>query len=459
MIDIKALENPNLKHSRSHSSQKVFINEYKENLKDRKVSLDLLERLLELNSQRKTLIQNVESLKSKQNTMGESLVSLKKREKEDKRELKDKRSKKDEENERGETFKGIMEEMRTLSVRVKKLKDKIEKTKSEIDNILLILPNSSHKTVPEGVSEKENQIVRTFGEMKGFPFKVREHSKIGKELDGFDFQRASKVTGARFTFLKKKIASMERALIQYMMDLHTQEHKYEEIAPPYLVNTRSLFHSGHFPKFKDDVFSITNTDFHLIPTAEVPLTNYFSGEILKEEDLPKAFVAYTPCFRSEAGSYGRDTKGLIRQHQFNKVELFYFSLPENSFEILEKLTSHAEEVLKRLELPYRVMNLCRGELGFSAAKCYDLEVWLPGQKAYREISSCSNCLDFQARRAGIRFRPSSRSSKPRFVHTLNGSALAVGRTLIAIIENYQQDGGRILVPKVLQKILGCKEIS
>lgn len=444
MININDLENfkssfQKNKNQNSVSHVKGRMQEYIEMLSDRKIPAQLLDQTLDYNNQRKELIRKMERIRFEQNTLNQKVMSLKKR---------------------GEKLDSIFEHLKNLSNQVKEFKDKLEKVEEKMEESLFYLPNFCHSTVPRGSSEEENEVVRTYGDISEKNFEAQDHSILGKNLEGFDFSRASKVSGSRFVFLKKSLAKMERVLIQFMMKLHTEEHGYEEIAPPFIVNTQSLFHSGHFPKFKEDVFSLTETDYHLIPTAEVPLTNYHSKEILKQEELPKAYVSYTPCFRSEAGSYGKDTKGLLRQHQFHKVELFYLSTPDRSFEILELLTSHAENVLKKLELPYRVSNLCRGELGFSSAKCYDLEVWFPGQKAYREVSSCSNCLDFQARRSSIRFRPSSSpSSKPQFVHTLNGSGLAVGRTLMAILENYQQKDGSVVVPKVLQDGMGSEVLS
>jgi seryl-tRNA synthetase len=280
---------------------------------------------------------------------------------------------------------------------------------------------------------------------------------LGEALGILDFERASKVTGTRFSFIRGLAARLERALVQFFMDLHSGEHGYDEIIPPYMVNSRSYFGTGQFPKFVDDVFHLSGSDYHLISTAEVPVTNFYADEILPESYLPARFCALSPCFRSEAGAAGRDTRGLIRQHQFHKVELMIFAHPTESYEWHEKLTAHAEKCLELLELPYRRMLLCSGDIGFGAAKCYDLEVWLPGSEAYREISSCSNFEDFQARRANIRFRPEG-GGKPQFVHTLNGSGLAVGRTLVAILENYQQEDGSIRVPEVLVRYMGTKEI-
>jgi seryl-tRNA synthetase len=307
-------------------------------------------------------------------------------------------------------------------------------------------------SVPVGDSDADNKIIHTWGEPRKFSFKAKEHWEIGEKLGVIDFERAGKVTGARFAFLKKGGARLERALMNFMLDLHTGEHGYTEMLPPFIVNYDSFRGTGQFPKFKQDVFHLTGFDYALIPTAEVPVTNYYREEILDEADLPQSFAAYSPCFRSEAGSYGKDTKGLIRQHQFEKVELMKFAHPSNSYEEHEKLTANAEEVLKRLELPFQRVALCSGDIGFGAAKCYDLNVWLPGQNAYREISSCSNFEDFQARRANIRFK--AKGGKPQFVHTLNGSGLAIGRTLIAILENYQNEDGTVQVPKALVPYMG-----
>ena len=318
----------------------------------------------------------------------------------------------------------------------------------DVYNIALVLPNKPHSSVPVGSSEKENKILKTVGEPTKFSFKAKEHWELGETLNIIDFDRAAKVTGSRFAFLKGAAAQMERALIQFMMDTHANRHGYTEIIPPFMVNSNSLLGTGNFPKFKEDVFALTGTDYYLIPTAEVPVTNYYNNEILDEKDLPQNFVAFSPCFRSEAGSAGRDTKGLIRQHQFDKVELMTFCHPDKSYEVHEALTTHAEQILLDLELPFRRMLLCTGDMGFGSARTHDLEVWLPGQAAYREISSCSNFEDFQARRANIRFL--SAGGKPQFVHTLNGSGLAVGRTLVAILENYQREDGSVAIPKALQ---------
>ena len=321
---------------------------------------------------------------------------------------------------------------------------------------LLTVPNLPAADVPVGRSEEDNVVVRTWGEPQSYPFVPKPHWEIGEALGILDFERGAKLTGARFTLYRGAGARLERALINFMLDLHTEKHNYVEMLPPFMVNRESMTGTGQLPKFEDDLFRIEGMDYFLIPTAEVPVTNIHRGEILKGADLPVCYTAYTPCFRKEAGSYGKDTRGLIRQHQFNKVELVKFVRPADSYNELEKLVADAEEVLQLLELPYRTMKLCTGDIGFSAAMTYDLEVWLPGQNTYREISSCSNFEDFQARRASIRFREDEKS-KPEFVHTLNGSGLAVGRTLVAILENYQQEDGTVMIPSALRPYMGGLE--
>lgn len=429
MIDIKALE----RSEPEAGTQKTYLEEYRETLKNRGMDPSDLEGVLEQNRVRKALITEKETLRAQQNTVGEQVVQKKKAK---------------------EDAGPILAEMQILSAKIKALDLKVTEIETDLEQKLLQFPNKLHASVPVGQSEADNQLVRKVGEPKSFSFKPKEHSDLGEALQILDFERAGKVAGARFAFLRGAASRMERALIQFMLDTHADRHGYEEIIPPFIVNSRSMTGTGQFPKFTDDVFHLTNTDYHLIPTSEVPVTNFFSDETLNEDMLPKAFCAYSPCFRSEAGSYGRDTKGLIRQHQFNKVEMLMFSHPDNSYEQHEKMVSHAEKILQLLELPYRVMSLCSRDIGFGAAKCYDLEVWLPGQNAYREISSCSNFEDFQARRANIRFKTVGPKAKPRFVHTLNGSGLAVGRTLIAILENYQQEDGSILLPNILQSYMG-----
>lgn len=432
MIDLKALE----KNEVQPETGLGYVDDYKKSLEGRGEDPSQVDKILAMNSERKTLITEMESSKAEQNKVGQEIARLKKNK---------------------EDGSALLNQMQEVSAKVKQLAQQVHDKEEGLNQLLIRLPNKLHPSVPFGKSEEDNQEVRKWGEPKEFSFKAKEHWELGEDLDIIDFERAGKVTGSRFAFLKKAGAQMERALIQFMLDLHTRDHKYEEMIPPFIVNSTSLQGTGQFPKFVEDVFHLTDTDYYLIPTAEVPVTNYYAGEMLKESELPHKFVAYTPCFRSEAGSYGRDTKGLIRQHQFNKVELMVFAHPDKSYELHEQLTGHAEKVLQALELPYRVMSLCSKDIGFGASKCYDLEVWLPGQKSFREISSCSNFEDFQARRANIRFRGEGKG-KPRFVHTLNGSGLAVGRTLIAILENYQQEDGSIVVPEALRNYMGGREV-
>ncbi len=342
----------------------------------------------------------------------------------------------------------LIEEMRIVGDRIKELDDEIQILDDMLKSLLLSFPNIPHESVPVGISEQENIEVRRLGDIPAFNFEIKPHWDIAKDLDILDFEAAAKVTGSRFVFYKGLGARLERALINFMLDLHSEEHGYIEILPPYIVNRDSLTGTGQLPKFEDDAFKIMGTEYFLIPTAEVPVTNYHRNEIISQEKLPYNWVAYSACFRSEAGSAGRDTRGLIRQHQFNKVELVKIVNPEDSYQQLELLTSHAEKILQLLKLPYRVVSICTGDLGFSSAKTYDLEVWMPSGNTYREISSCSNFEDFQARRANIRFRRDVKS-KPEFVHTLNGSALAVGRTVAAILENFQHEDGTVIIPEVL----------
>lgn len=346
----------------------------------------------------------------------------------------------------------LKEEAGTLKKEIQERQEQFETVDRELTQALLYLPNMTHESVAAGKSSADNPVIRTWGEAKNPVKKPKTHEELGEKLGIIDFPRAAKVTGARFAFLQGWGARLERALINFMMELH-RGHGYREIWPPFMVNASSMTGTGQLPKFAQDAFRLADLEYYLVPTAEVPVTNFYRDEILPENDLPKSFVAYSPCFRSEAGSYGKDTKGLIRQHQFDKVELVKFVHPAKSYEALEELTTHAEEVLKRLELPYRVVSLCSSDLGFSSAKTYDLEVWLPGQGEYREISSCSNFEDFQARRAEIKFKPSD-GKKPQFVHTLNGSGLAIGRTLIAVLENGQREDGSIAIPKALQPYVG-----
>jgi seryl-tRNA synthetase len=357
-----------------------------------------------------------------------------------------------------EAFAQFREEMRISAQEIKQISDELSQVEEQLAQKVLYLPNLPDDDIPDGASDADNQEVRLVGTKKNYEFEPKEHWALGESLGYLDFERATKIAQSRFSVLKGPLARMERALVQFMLDLHTIEHGYQEILPPFLVNHASMQGTGQFPKFQEDAFLLERDQLVLVPTAEVPVTNLHRDEVLDVTQLPIKYTAYTPCFRREAGSYGRDTRGLIRQHQFEKIELVQFVKPEESDVALEALTSHAEEVLKRLGLHYRVVMLCAGDIGFSSAKTYDLEVWLPGQKAYREISSCSNFRDFQARRAAIRFKPSV-TEKPQLVHTLNGSGLAVGRTLVAIMENYQQADGSILVPEALQPYMGgLKEI-
>jgi seryl-tRNA synthetase len=426
MIDIKLLEK---KHE--NTSEVSYFDRYRQCLLNRNAEVTALDELMQLNRYRKECIAKAEEQKSLLNKVSQEIAVIKKK---------------------GEDASVRIAEMQVLSKEIKEKEQLAADADLKVTNSLLVLPNLCHSSVPIGKSENENIILRTVGSPGKFSFKPLEHNDLGEKLRIIDFDRAGKVSGARFSFLKGAAAKLERALMQFMMDTHSEIHGYTEMIPPFIVNSKSLQGTGNFPKFRDDVFHLQDTDYHLIPTAEVPVTNFYSEEILTEEQLPQKFVAYSPCFRSEAGSHGRDTKGLIRQHQFNKVELMVFAHPNNSYELHEALTSHAEEILKRLEIPYRVAALCTGDISFGAAKCYDLEAWLPGQNTYREISSCSIFEDFQARRANIRFRPSG-GGKPQFVHTLNGSGLAVGRSLIAVMENYQQEDGSIRIPKVLQSYM------
>ncbi len=381
-----------------------------------------------LDKERREILQEAEALKHRRNTVSDQIGRLKKENKEDRE---------------------AIEEMRQVSKRIKELDDSLTGIEEKFSAIMLTLPNIPHETVPVGYTSEDNPVVRTWGEKPTFSFTPRPHWEIGEELDILDFERATRMTGARFVVYKGPGARLERALINFMLDLHTTKHGYTEILPPFMVNSQSLIGTGQLPKFRDELFKLEGWDYFLIPTAEVPVTNLFQQETLSAQELPKYFVSYTPCFRSEAGSYGKDTRGLIRQHQFNKVELVKFCFPDESYTELEGLLQNAEEVLKLLNLPYQVVSLCTGDLGFSSAKTYDIEVWLPGQNLYREISSCSNFEDFQARRANIRFRREGRP-KTELVHTINGSGLAVGRTLVALLENYQQADGSVLIPPALQ---------
>lgn len=359
---------------------------------------------------------------------------------------------------KGESVDHLLQQVKDLGEKLKLAEDKFTEVQDELHLTLAIIPNIPHESVPLGKSENDNQVIRTWGEPPQFKFTPKDHVDLGEKL-GIDFAAGSKLSGARFVVLHDQIARLHRALAQFMLDLHTREHGYKEIAVPYIVNAHSMYGTGQLPKMKEDVFIVPRDgeDFYLIPTAEVPVTNMIRDEIIEADQLPLKFTCHSACFRSEAGSYGKDTRGMIRQHQFEKVELVQVVHPEKSYEALEELTRHAETVLQKLELPYRVMVLCTADIGFAAAKTYDLEVWLPGQNRYREISSCSNTEAFQARRMKARFRD-PKTNKPELVHTLNGSALAVGRTLIAIMENYQDEQGQIHIPTVLQPYMGGTKV-
>jgi seryl-tRNA synthetase len=402
----------------------------REKTRMRGVDPALIDRFTETDSRRLALLGETENLKSRRNSVSREIAELKKRG----------------ESEQAEP---LIAEMRDVSARIKELDGELAEVQEELQDIVMSIPNLCDDSVPPGTDDSDNVEVRKWGEIPPFSFSPLPHWEIGERLDILDFETSAKLAGARFALLKGFGARLSRALINFFLDLHTQKHGYREVLPPFMVNSRTMTGTGQLPKFAEDLFKIDNWDLWLIPTAEVPVTNIHSDETLAEEQLPLLYTAYTPCFRSEAGSYGKDTRGLIRQHQFEKVELVKFTTPETSGRELESLLADAEEVLRLLELPYRVVTLCTGDLGFSATKTYDIEVWLPGQNTYREISSCSNFLDFQARRMGIRYR-SAGTNKTRLVHTLNGSGLAVGRTLVAILENYQQEDGTVAVPQILQ---------
>jgi seryl-tRNA synthetase len=406
------------------------IDEVRERLSRRGQPLSLDQFIL-IDSERRKTIQEWERLRALQKKVSDE-VSKRKRE--------------------GTDASELISEMKKVSQEVKDLDRVVEEKEKALQEFLLIIPNLPHSSVPKGTDSSENEEVRRWGEIPKFDFEPKPHWDIGEELGILDFKNGAKIAGARFTLYWDLGAKLERALINFMLDLHTREHGYQEVLPPFMVNRTTMTGTGQLPKFEEELFKIEGLEYFLIPTAEVPVTNIHQDEVLEENALPLYYTAYTPCFRKEAGSYGKDTRGLIRQHQFNKVELVKFSKPESSYEELEKLLSNAEEVLKRLKLPYRVVTLCAGDLGFSASKTYDIEVWLPGQNTFKEISSCSNFEDFQARRAKIRYRVSGKS-KTEYVHTLNGSGLAVGRTLVAILENYQQPDGSVLIPEVLRPYL------
>jgi seryl-tRNA synthetase len=419
MLDIKFI--------REHTDQ------MREALANRNSDIDL-EGVLKYDEARRALLYETEQLRAEQNRASEE-IAVKKRAKED--------------------ASDAIAAMREVSRKAKELQEKARDAEKQLRDSLLIIPNVPHESVPVGADESAGRLERQWGDVPQFDFEPKDHVELGQTLGILDFDNASKISGSRFTLLRGAGSQLNRALINFMLDTHTREHGYTEFLPPFLVTGESMEGSGQLPKFAEEAFTVEGRDLWLIPTAEVPLTNIHRGDMLSDNDLPLKYVAYTPSFRSEAGSYGKDTRGMLRQHQFDKVELYKFTRPDESWDALENLTGNAETILQKLGLPYQVMALSTGDMGFSAAKTYDLEVWLPGQDCYREISSCSNCTDFQARRANIRFK---RDKKPEFVHTLNGSGLAVGRTLIAVLENYQQADGSVVVPEVLRGYMGGLEV-
>ncbi len=399
----------------------------------RGMNIDILDRFMEVDKRRLAILGEVESLKNRRNTVSKEIAVFKK-----------------DKDEGGAA--PLIDEMKQVGIRIKQLDDELGGVHRELDEIVMSVPNLCDDSVPEGADDEDNIEIKRWGEKPEFSFTPKPHWEIGVDEGFLDFERAAKLSGARFALLSGFGARLERALINFMLDGQTTRHGYREILPPFLVNTPTMTATGQLPKFEEDLFKIKDWDLYLIPTAEVPVTNIHREETVEERQLPIKYTAFTPCFRSEAGSYGRDTRGLIRQHQFNKVELVKFTTPETSSDELESLLADAEEILQMLGLHYRVVTLCSGDLGFSATKTYDIEVWLPGQQAYREISSCSNFLDFQARRGSIRYRPEG-EKKSRLVHTLNGSGLAVGRTLLAIVENYQREDGSVAIPEILTPYL------
>ncbi|MGE5702611.1 MAG: serine--tRNA ligase [Clostridia bacterium] len=421
MLDVKILRND--------------LEGVKQRLAHRNEDISALDHFAVTDERRRQVIQEAEGLKNKRNTVSDQVAALKRNK---------------------ENADHLITEMKEVNERIKQLDEELRQLDEKLDEILMSLPNLPHESTPIGTSEDDNVLARTWGQPRSFDFTAKPHWELATDLGILDFEAAAKVTGSRFVFYKGLGARLERALMNFMLDLHTNEHGYEEILPPYMVNRTSMTGTGQLPKFEEDLFKLEGLDYFLIPTAEVPVTNYHRDEIVDTTQLPIYYAAYSACFRSEAGSAGRDTRGLIRQHQFNKVELVKFVKPEDSYDELEKLVNNAEKVLQLLNLPYRVMSMCTGDLGFHAAKKYDLEVWIPSYETYREISSCSNFEDFQARRANIRFRRDTKT-KPEFVHTLNGSGLAVGRTVAAILENYQQADGSIVIPEALRPYMGGLE--
>jgi len=423
MLDIKYLR------------QNIDLVRQKMDERGQKIDFD---RFLGLEAKRRDILGAVETLRNERNSVSKQVGELKKKK---------------------EDASAIIAKMGDVSARIKEYDESLRVTEEELNAFVMIVPNIQHESVPKGASSEDNTVVRTWGEKPVFNFEPKQHFDLGENLNILDFARGAKITGARFTLYRGAGAQLERAITNFMLDLHTGNHGYTEVFTPFMVNAESMTGTGQLPKFKEDLFKIEGMEYYLIPTAEVPVTNIYRDEILEEEKLPIYFVAYSACFRAEAGSYGKDTRGLIRQHQFNKVEMVKFSKPESSYDELEKLTTNAEEVLKKLGIAYRTVCLCTADLGFSSAKTYDVEAWLPGQNTYREISSCSNFEDFQARRAAIRYRRKD-NGKVEFVHTLNGSGLAVGRTVVAVMENYQQADGSIIIPEALRPYMrGLERIT
>ena len=417
----------------------------RKNLKDIQARLatrgetDWLNDFQGIDGTRRAAITQIENLKAKRNLLSAEVAKAKKD---------------------GEKADEAIQESRAIGASLKELEGNIDHLEESLQSVLRNVPNIPHESVPQGVSEADNVEIRRWGTQPDYDFEPKAHWDLGPNAGILDFERAAKVTGARFAVYWDAGAKLERALLNFMLDVHTCDHGYTEVLPPFIVNSKSLFGTGQLPKFSADLFKLADSDYWLTPTAEVPITNLFAGETLEVSRLPIKLAAYTPCFRSEAGSYGRDVRGIIRQHQFQKVEMVKFALPDQSYNELELLTADAEDILQRLELPYRTVALCSGDIGFASAKTYDVEVWLPGQKEFKEISSCSNFEDFQARRADIRYRdPEAQKGRPQLVHTLNGSGLAIGRTWVAIVENYQRQDGSVTIPKALQRYLNAESIS
>jgi seryl-tRNA synthetase len=426
-VVIELLKSANLESAPFRTILEFFL-QHPEKLRNEKILA-----LESLDAERREHVYQVEQLKATRNRASMEIAAKKKNK---------------------EPCDDVLAEMKKVSDQIKDLDDKVAVVDQKISDLLLMIPNIPHASVPLGCGSEDNPELRRHGTPRTFSFQPKDHVDLGTKLGILDLERAGKIAGARFAVLMGHGALMERALVSFMLDMHTKKHGYKEVYPPFMVNSAAMRGTGQLPKFEADLFKLNNTDYYLIPTAEVPVTNLFMNEILPESALPIKMTAFTPCFRSEAGSYGKDTRGLIRQHQFDKVELVKFVQPEKSYEELDALLHDAEAVLQALELPYRVVTLCTGDMGFSSSKTYDIEVWLPSQNTYREISSCSNFEDFQARRAGIRFKGDGKNAKTAFVHTINGSGIAVGRTWLAILENYQEADGRVAIPKALQPYMG-----